>query len=489
MPAETSESIGKLGLDGADSAETQPKPPGWFTRHWAMVRAALDYERSLGTQTDQGAVDREFLPAVLEVTSTPASPVGRWTSILLCSFFTITVLWSIFGFMDIIATSPGKIIPSVPIQIIQPKQVGVIREIHVKEGQMVKAGDALVELDPTETTADSDRFSNEVMLARLEAARLRALLGGIKPKDFAGVPGASVANIELHRTYLRSEQEEHAAALDSLDNQIAQVDASIKGTGSEITRLEKIMPLVRERAESRRDLLARGATPRMEYLETEQALIDAEQQLDIQRNRLDESKASLRTLQSQRQQADAEFRSEQLGRLAQTEVQIDNLSQELIKAKDRNSLMTLSAPVSGKIQQLAINTIGGVVTPAQELMAIVPADTDIEVEALVLNKDIGFVREGQAVEVKIEAFPFTKYGTIEGIVTNVSRDAVNNENLGLVYPTRISIKQKSIPAAGGEILLGPGMSITAEIKTGKRRIIQYLVAPLNEYVDESFGER
>lgn len=165
------------------------------------------------------------------------------------------------------------------------------------------------------------------------------------------------------------------------------------------------------------------------------------------------------------------------------------LSQETIKATQRNQLQRLTAPVDGVVQQLAVHTIGGVVTPAQQLMVIVPQEEGIEVEAVITNRDIGFVREGQAAEVKIDAFPYTKYGAIDAELVNLSNDAVPDEKLGLIYTARVLLKQSAIRVEEKMINLSPGMSVTVEVKTGKRRLIEYVLSPLMQYADESVRER
>ena len=419
----------------------------------------------------------------------PLIPPRGFTALVLAAFLTIAVAWAIIGTMDIVAVASGKVIPTTPVQVIQPKETAEVRRIHVREGQVVAAGDLLIELDPTAAEADAGRLDRELLTARLETARLQALVANQTPEQFTGVPGASQSDVQLHRTYLASERQAHEATLTSLANELDQQRAAERSTLAEIDRLELILPIAREREASQRDLLDRGITPRTQYLDRQEELIDYEQQLVVANSRLDEVRASIKALESQKVQADATFRRDVFARLTSAEQQAASLSQELIKAEDRNRLMSLRAPVSGTVQQLQINTEGGVVTPAQELMTIVPADTDIEVEAMLLNKDIGFVRAGQDVELKIESFPFTKYGTLNGTVTQVSRDAVADEALGLVYPVRVELHQKEIPAAEGPIPLGPGMAITAEIRTGTRQIIQYIIAPLNEYLDESLRER
>ena len=244
---------------------------------------------------------------------------------------------------------------------------------------------------------------------------------------------------------------------------------------SEITRLSRSLPNLHDQVESKRKLLGSGYTARLPFLELENQLIEAEAQLDT-------AKAKLAQL-------DAEDQRGVLDRLTEARQQRDSLEQDLIKAQTRNRLQTLTAPVDGVVQQLAVHTVGGVVTPAQELLTIVPDDHSIEIEAMVENKDIGFVKDGQPAEVKVEAFPFTKYGTLPGSVLTVSRDAVLQENQGWLYPARFSLAQTEILADEKYIPLTSGMAVTVEIKTGKRQLIQYLLAPLQEYQDESLRER
>ncbi len=151
--------------------------------------------------------------------------------------------------------------------------------------------------------------------------------------------------------------------------------------------------------------------------------------------------------------------------------------------------MALRSPVDGVVQQLSVHTVGGVVTPAETLMHVVPRTGPLEVRCRVLNKDIGFIRAGQVAEVKVEAFPFTKYGIIDGLVLHISKDAIPDEKLGLVYDARIVMAATQIFADSRMINLSPGMTVTAEIKTGKRKIIEYLLSPLMRYQDEALRER
>jgi HlyD family type I secretion membrane fusion protein len=212
-------------------------------------------------------------------------------------------------------------------------------------------------------------------------------------------------------------------------------------------------------------------------------------QLAVKQSRIAEAQAAVAAAESRRRAVLAEFRGRIFTQLVEAEAHASSLEQDLIKAKERSRLQTLTAPVDGLVQQLAIHTIGGVVTPAQELMVIVPADSQFEIEAMVLNKDVGFVNEGQDVEIKVDSFPFTKYGTIDGRIKALSRDAVQDEDRGLIYPARVDMAKTTILVDDDYVQLGSGMAVTVEIKTGKRRLLEYLLAPLQRYQDESMRER
>jgi hemolysin D len=236
-------------------------------------------------------------------------------------------------------------------------------------------------------------------------------------------------------------------------------------------------------------LLEKNFVSRHGYLEREQARIEQERDLAAQQAKLEEIRAAL--LESQRQRASliAETRRATLDVLNLAEQKVASLSQDQVKAEDRKRLLRLTAPVAGSVQQLAVHTVGGVVTPAQALLVIVPGDNPLEIEAFVENKDIGFVRAGQIAEVKVETFPFTKYGTLHGKVMQVSSDAIQDEKRGLVYAARVKLEKTTLEVDGKTVNLTPGMAVTVEIKTGKRRVVEYFLSPLMQYGDESLRER
>lgn len=206
-------------------------------------------------------------------------------------------------------------------------------------------------------------------------------------------------------------------------------------------------------------------------------------------NRLQEIASSLDEARAQQRALTAETRRTALDSIEQAQQRLDALAQERIKAEARGRLTRLTSPVDGTVQQLAVHTEGGVVTPAQSLMVVVPADQPLEVEAFFENKDIGFLRQGQVAEVKVETFQFTKYGTLHAELASVSHDAISDERRGLIYASRVRLARTSLDVDGTEVRLSPGMAVSVEVKTGQRRVIEYFLAPLLRHTDESLRER
>ncbi|MER3424729.1 MAG: hemolysin secretion protein D, partial [Nitrospiraceae bacterium] len=266
---------------------------------------------------------------------------------------------------------------------------------------------------------------------------------------------------------------------------IDQRKAALAQTQENIRRLEATVPIEAERAEAYKQLLEHQFVSKMDFLQFEQQRVDKAQELAGQRKKLVRDQAALAEADKNYRALVSEFQQTKRAELSATETKAASLAQELVKAGQRTDLQRLVSPIDGVVQQLAVHTLGGVVTPAQPLMIVVPQDHPVEVEAQVENKDVGFVKEGQSVEIKVETVPFTLYGTIPGRVLSVSDDAAPMEKVGLVYPTRVSLERSTILVDGKPVTLSPGMVVTVEIKTGQRRVIEYLLSPLLKSVKES----
>jgi hemolysin D len=453
-----------------------------------------------------------FLPAALEIVETPPSPVGRTIGATIILLFCVALLWSWLGTIDIVASATGKIVPSGRVKVIQPFETGVVRAIRVQDGQAVRAGDVLIELDPTVNAAERDHLRDDLVAEQLNIARLRAALAAGDDRNAAFTPpaGADPALISAQRQLLLNQLSEHRAKLASLARQQAQKDAEQATAAATIHKLEATIPVIQQRVDIRKTLVEKELGSKLSYFEILQQLVDAQEELGVQQSHLHEAEAAAAAISETREQAIAEYSHSLSDELAKAEQKANGLAQDLIKAEQRTRLQELVAPVDGVVQQLAVHTVGGVVTPAQQLLVVVPADSQLEIEALVSNRDIGFVHTGQQAAIKIDTFNFTRYGLLQGKVLSVSQDAVirdrqqgrageqrpgaaneTSEPRGqeLNYSARISLDRTQMQIDDRMVNLSPGMAVTVEIKTGSRTILSYLLSPLRRYRQEMLRER
>jgi hemolysin D len=460
---------------------------GRLTRHFAVWRSAWADRNRRRRGAPPTAREAEFLPAVLEIQDTPPSPVGRAIGGVVVAVFLTGLIWATFGEIDIVATAQGKIIPGGYSKVIQPLDSGVIRAIHVRDGQAVNKGEILIELDPTVSGADRDRLMNEYVFAKVEAARLRALIAG---KAVLDEPvGAEPKMVVMQAKMLRDQLAEYQARVEAARHLIDQRKAALEATKATIVRLEATVPMQDERAGAYKQLVDEQFVSKMEYLAAEKQRVEETQELARQKEILGQDLAALGEAQKNHQALVSEFQRTRMGELMAGETKAASLAQELVKAEQRTGLQTLTAPIDGVVQQLAVHTVGGVVTPAQQLMVVVPREHQLEVEAWVENKDIGFVKPDQPVEIKVETFPFTRYGLIDGRIVSLSTDAVQLEKGVLAYTARVSMDRSTIQVEDKQVNLSPGMAVTAEIKTGKRRLIEFFLSPLLKSARESVRER
>lgn len=462
-----------------------------FKRYATIFRHAWSHRRETDAP-DLHPHEAQFLPAALALRDTPVHPAPRITLWLIMAFALIALVWAIFGRIDVVATAVGKIIPNDRTKVIQPMETAVVKAIHVRDGQAVQAGQVLIELDATSAAADSERLRNEVVTARLEALRAQALLTALasntSPK-LTPLTGVDAARLGAEQSQASGQHQEYQARRLQLQAEIARRQAELQATQDQVVKLEQTAPIARQRAQDYQKLVKENFISQHGYLEREQARIEQEQDLASSRSKVAEIRAALMEAQQQQATLAAETRRQLLDQHNLAAQKAASLGQEWVKADQRGRLMRMTAPVAGTVQQLAVSTVGGVVTPAQPLMVIVPKDNVLEIEAMLPNKDIGFVNPGQEAEVKVETFPFTKYGTIHGKITQISSDAIQDDKLGLIYSTRVKLAKDTIRVENKIVRLTSGMAVTVEVKTGKRRVIEYFLSPLMQVTSESLRER
>ncbi|MDQ1833425.1 HlyD family type I secretion periplasmic adaptor subunit [Massilia scottii] len=469
----------------------QPKAlahPFWdmIGRYQAVLGAAWTHRAELAGPRRM-ADELAFLPAAISLQETPIHPAPRRLAWCLMLLFILALMWSIIGTVDIVAIAPGQIIVSERTKIIQPLENSVVRRVLVKDGERVRAGQILLELDPTTATADmssvAELLSAAVSEEQRTAALLKALTGGASP------PASELAGNMAAHAQLQAEWQEIKAKLSKLDSETARRQAEVQTEEANVGKLTMTVPMAQDREADFKRLVGQGFMSGHASQDKTRERVELERDLLTARARL----AEARSASAESIQAKAAYRSETLrllyDRNALAASKHHQLNADRSKAVQREQLTRLTAPVDGVIQQLAIHTTGGVVTAAQPLMIVVPDSVGVSAQVSILNQDIGFVNAGQLANVKLETFPYTKYGTVDATVEVLTADAVTDEKKGAFYLATLKFKQTYLIVDGKRVALIPGMNVTAEIKTGKRRIIEYLMAPVQRAGQESLRER
>ncbi|CAH7393773.1 Membrane fusion protein (MFP) family protein [Vibrio chagasii] len=452
------------------------------------IAALKKQKKELPTLTRK-AHEYEFLPSYLEIIEKPPSPWARRSAIAVVAFLLLVLVWSIWGKLDIHASAQGKVMVSSHSKVVQALEHGEVIAINVRDGQHVKKGEVLIQLNPAGVDAESRRLLEQYNHLNLNKSRILALLSDEPLDSFSPPVEATQEQIAVSRQHLVSEYNETHQLIERLVAEEAVSKAQKKANQRDINSLSRLKANVETRLNARKALIASNSIARIELLEQEKELLEIERNISNMQAQGFVLDAQAQSLAEQRDTLIAQNQVEYYDLLNQLNSQIVEIRQELIKAKERQRVQALRSPVDGVVQQLNIHTLGGVVSPAQALMVVVPQNSHLEAEVNILNKDIGFVRAGQPVEIKIDSFPFTKYGTISGELLHVSKDAVEDERLGYVFPARIRLESNEILVEDTWVPLGAGMSLAAEIKTGSRRLIEYLLSPLQQYQSEAMRER
>ncbi|EAQ65452.1 hypothetical protein MED121_22312 [Marinomonas sp. MED121] len=458
-------------------------------KYFNVARQAMRKERQEQETLQRSNEEYEFQPGYLEIVERPPAPWARRTAIALTLLLLIVIIWSFIGRLDIHATTQGRLIISSHSKIIQSLEPGEIKAINVQDGQLVTAGETLISLNPVGAAASVQELKQQLDFQRLRQSRLQALLTDNPLDNFKMTTAIAGSSIALTRQHLISEWQEVQANLANLNAQMDTNIARVSASNRQIESLQKLAININERLDARQALSEQNYYPKLELLEQVRESLESERAINEKRSELEVLKKQYAELEGQKRSYLAEKQREYSSELNDVLAEIGGLTQQLVIAKEKQRLMKLLAPVDGVVQQLAVHTLAGVVQSAQQLMVIVPANMPLEAEVKVLNKDVGFVRENQPVELKIDAFPFTRYGTISGEVIHVSRDAIEDEQLGMVFTARIKLASNSMVVENETVPLQAGMSLVGEVRTNDRRVIDYLLSPLQQYQSEAMRER
>lgn len=434
-------------------------------------------------------LEYEFLQPAIEIEETPPSPIRRR---LIWMIFVITVsvfVWSYLGEVDEVAIARGKVIPDGRVKVIQPLETGVIKAIHVQEGQRVKKGQLLIELDPTLRQADAASSAKTLSIHRADRERLREELNTGYRQGKNNPSHREKSIIELQNKLKEAREAEYTAKEYALMFVIDQRVNTLRAAESQLVKLEKTTAITREQEASSASLYEQGYLAKMDLLNKQKELYSLEQEMEAHKSITEQAKNGILEAQKNLDALKKEREKSILSDIVASEKSIVTIEGEVIKANKRTDLERLYSPVDGTVNGIASYTIGGVVTPAQPVVTIVPNGMPLIVEAMLLNSDIGFVKTGQEAEVKFDTFPFQKYGIVKGSVTWLSPDAVEDDKLGPVYKMKVEMERQSIAVDGMDTLIAPGMSLSVEVKTGKRKIIEFFLSPIVKYTKESLTLR
>lgn len=437
--------------------------------------------------------DYEFLPSTIEVMERPPAPFSRVMAFFIIILAASVISWAYFAKMDIVVSGTGVVVFKGKVKVIQPLEPGIVNAIYIRDGQQVKKGEQLVKLDSTDSVADLNVLQKELVKTELTIANLKSRLKNDETEFISSVNGIKETDKEsftIHYQLLLQALHAQRKRIVTMDIEISRCGAELESIRSNVQRLESSLPLISKLYNKKKALAEKGMIAEGDFLDTQIEMTYAQKNLETEKKREKETKLRLAKAHKEKELAQSQYKQKLLSELAESETRYKNLLQQLVKAEKKEKNRILKSPIDGIVQQLSIHTVGGVVTAAQPLMVIVPIDDGLEIEAKLLNKDIGFVTQGKDVSVKVNAYPFTSYGDLTGKVEWVARDMVLDQQMGPIYPVKVSIHTYKLPnkVNGRRGIITPGMTVTTDIKVGTRRVIDYFLGPIMRYKDKSLRE-
>ena len=439
----------------------------------------------------------DFAPAILQAQQRPPSPLPQLVLRSLLALAGVMLVWAIFGRLDIVAVAQGKLVPESFVKIVQPSDPGIVREILVKEGETVAAGQVLMRMDAHISDADTRIVENDLKLRTLQLRRIDAELSGVPLMKKTNDEPALFVEVEAQ---YRARRQAYLDSLDSERSVLAKARADLKAAIEVETKLKRTAPIYRDQAEGWDKLAREGFAGRLMALDRQRGAIEAEQDLRAQTHTIDSLKALIAQSQKRIAQIDSSYRQQLQNERMEASGQQLKLQQERDKQEHRQSLLELRAPQAGVVKDLATHTIGTVVSPGTVLLTLVPHDEPLQAEVWVSNLDAGFVRPAQLVKIKLAAFPFQKYGMLDGVVRQMSADATDSKDINggrpnaageepLQYRALVALKTAYIERDGERFRPSPGMQVNAEIRLGSRSVLEYLLSPIQKVAHESWRER
>ena len=451
-----------------------------FSRY-RKVWAAAWRVRKNNDEMRRSIEEAEFLPAALAVQETPVHPLPRIAMYLLVSIIVLALIGSYIFEIDVIVSAPGQIISTGQKKSIQALESSVVKKIYVNEGELVKAGDVLLELYVPGFQTDSEKINIEILNSKNENNQNSKFLEYINNNNI-NPTGKEKNNL------LNSNVVEYEAKINRILAELESKKSELEATKRQAQKFSEALPSIEQKLNDYKELEQKGYIPKHAVLDQQQLLTDTKAELDIQQSKINDANSQIKQTQLTLESYRSELKRTTLEQIRDADTKLKLNSQELKKTTNRDTSLFIKAPVDGYVHQLVSNTLGGVVAATQTMMYIVPTDDLLEVEIKLENKDVGRLKQGMDAQIKIDTFPFTKYGTVNGRLRVISADAIVDEKKGLLYSARVSLLSKSIILDGRENKLSTGMTTVVELNVGKRRVIEYFLDPFKKNMSESLRE-
>ena len=443
----------------------------------------------------------DFDPPLLRIQDQPPAPLAGWMLRLLLALLTGLVLWSLFGRLDIVAVADGKLVPSTYLKIVQPSEQGIVKEILVKEGDAVKEGQVLIRMDPVLTGADVGAIRAEYHNKRIALRRIDAQMLGAPFTRAKDDPADLYRQVEAQ---YRANVQAYANALAQERSLLEKAKHDLAGAQATRAKLEQVLPHYLEQEKAFEKLAKDGFAGRIMYTDKQRERIEREQDLRTQEYTSRSNQALIEQSERKIAQITADYRRTLQTERIESAAQAEKARQELTRHEHRFGLLELRAPQPGVVKDLATHTVGTVASPGTILMTLVPENDDMLAEVWVSNQDVGFVRPGQDVKLKLVAFQFQKYGMIEGTVRQVSADATEAASANtrsdalsgrdrpmgtLTYRALVALKSQTLGVGKERYRMSSGMQVAGEVHLGTRSILEYLLSPVQKAWHESARER
>jgi len=427
----------------------------------------------------------EFKPLLVEIEDRPLNPLGRMLLWTIIAFIILGSLWLYIGKIDIVVSARGKVIPYGEVKVLQPIETGVISKLLVKEGEEVKKGQVLVEIDPSVTETNLVSKQKNLELLEIETSRLMALIEG---KAFITPPNCEDADLlSTQRLIFQTSRQGFKQQQLLIKKQILQIQEQIESAMVDVSRLRQHSENTKIREANLLEVI--DIIARSEYDDTHKEVIEYEEQIRMKEHGVTQLNEQLNELDEKYLLITQDYQNKLLEELTLKRKEATLLKVEIESIEFKKAKQRITSPVDGYVTKLMVHTIGGVVTPAEKIISIVPKDVPLVIKATVLNQDIGFIKEGMDSALKIDTFNFQKYGLIPAEVIHISDDAIEDEKLGSIYEVYLKPKKEFLMVKGEKVYLNSGMSVTAELKVGKRRVIEFFIYPLIQYLDEGMSVR